>query len=65
MGHGAVDREWRCTRCQRLLGLVRHKRIHLRLAGNYEYLVTRPATAICRRCRTLNEITENRGPPGK
>ena len=47
--------EWRCTRCDKLLGVCRDGRMHLRFARGHEYLVSLPATATCRGCGTLNE----------
>jgi len=63
MDQGAVVREWRCTGCSKLLGVVRHKRIYLKFGSKHHYIVTRPATAICRRCDTLNEVVDEHGPP--
>jgi phage FluMu protein Com len=53
-----MDKEWRCTRCGKLLGLLRDGRLHLRFARGHEYLVGFPATSVCRGCRTLNELSE-------
>lgn len=53
-----MDKEWRCTRCGKLLGLLRDGRLHLRFARGHEYLVGFPATSVCRGCRTLNELNE-------
>ena len=50
-----MDREWRCTRCGKLLGLMEGDRLHIRFARGHEYLVGFPVTSICRCCRTLNE----------
>lgn len=55
-----MDLEWRCTRCQRLLGHVRGRRLHLTFARGLDYLVGFPATHACRRCRVLNELTNPR-----
>lgn len=49
--------EWRCTRCDKLLGVCRDGRMHLRFARGHEYLVGFPVEAICRGCRTLNHAT--------
>jgi len=49
--------EWRCSHCNKLLGIVRDSRLHLRFARGYEYLVGFPATSVCRGCRTLNEAS--------
>lgn len=51
------EREWRCRRCGKLLGLIREARVHLRFARGHEYLVAFPAIATCRGCHTLNEIS--------
>lgn len=53
-----MDKEWRCTSCGKLLGLLRDGRLHLRFARGHEYLVGFPATSVCRGCRTLNELNE-------
>ena len=53
-----MDREWRCTRCGKLLGLREGDRLHIRFARGHEYLVGFPVTGICRSCRTLNELAE-------
>jgi len=53
-----MDREWRCTRCGKLLGLREGDRLHIRFARGHEYLVGFPVTSICRSCRTLNELAE-------
>jgi phage FluMu protein Com len=55
-----MNREWRCTGCQKLLGVVRDGRLQLRFARGYEYLVGFPATSVCCRCRTLNELDESK-----
>ena len=51
-----AKQEWRCSRCGKLLGMVREGRLHLRFARGHEYLVGFPATSVCRSCRTLNEL---------
>jgi phage FluMu protein Com len=53
-----MEKEWRCSRCAKLLGLLRDGRLHLRFARGHEYLVGFPATSVCRGCRTLNELNE-------
>jgi len=52
------DAEWRCTECSKLLGVLQHKRIHLRFAGGHQYLVALPVSTVCRRCGVLNEAPE-------
>lgn len=49
--------EWRCTRCDKLLGVCRDGRMHLRLARGHEYFVGFPVQATCRGCGTLNQAT--------
>lgn len=49
--------EWRCTRCEKLLGVCRDGRMHLRFARSHEYLVGYPVQATCRGCGTLNQAT--------
>ena len=51
------DTEWRCTRCDKLLGVCRDGRMHLRFARGHEYFVGFPVQATCRGCRTLNQAT--------
>ena len=46
--------EWRCTRCDKLLGICRDGQLHLRFARGHEYFVSLPAVATCRGCGTLN-----------
>ena len=53
------DTEWRCTRCNKLLGKCRDGRMHLRFTRGHEYFVGFPVTATCRGCGTLNQ---NNGP---
>jgi len=49
--------EWRCTRCDKLLGVCRDGRMHLRFARGHEYLVGFPVQATCRGCGSLNHAT--------
>jgi len=50
--------EWRCTRCRGLLAMVAGNRLHIRIGRSSEYTSNLPATAICRKCGTLNERDE-------
>ncbi len=50
-------KEWRCTRCDKLLGVCRGDRMHLRFARAHEYFVGFPVQATCRGCGTLNHAT--------
>ena len=52
-----MHKEWRCTGCRKLLGVLHDGRLHLRFARGHEYLVGFPATSVCRGCRKLNELT--------
>ena len=47
--------EWRCKRCDKLLGVCRDGRMHLRFARCHEYLVGYPVQSTCRGCGTLNQ----------
>ncbi|MEZ5913463.1 MAG: hypothetical protein R3D84_15605 [Paracoccaceae bacterium] len=52
---------WRCTRCDKLLGICRGGRMHLRFARGHEYFVGFPVQATCRGCGTLNQATAPAG----
>ena len=47
--------EWRCTQCNKLLGVRRNDRMHLRFARGHEYFAGFPIVATCRGCGTLNQ----------
>jgi len=49
-------REWRCSRCGKLLGMVREGRLHVRTTKGHQYMVGFPVTATCGKCRTMNEL---------
>ena len=49
--------DWHCTRCDKLLGVCRDGRMHLRFARGHEYLVGFPVQATCRGCGTLNQAS--------
>ena len=53
--HLTTEQQWRCERCNKLLGLIRAGRLHIRFARGNEYLVALPATCVCRGCQTLAE----------
>ncbi|GGE82647.1 hypothetical protein H1W37_03605 [Stappia taiwanensis] len=53
----ASGADWRCTRCDKLLGVRRDGQLHLRFARGHEYLVSLPAVATCRGCGTLNKAS--------
>ena len=49
--------DWRCTRCDKMLGVSRNSCMHLRFARGHEYLVGFPVQAKCRGCGTLNQAS--------
>ena len=49
--------DWRCTRCDKLLGVCRDGRMHLRFSHGHEYFTGLPVEAICRGCTTLNRFS--------
>jgi RNase P subunit RPR2 len=49
--------EWRCSHCDKLLGICRDGRLHLRFGRGHEYFVSFPVVATCRGCGTLNQAT--------
>ncbi len=53
----SANSEWRCTRCDKLLGVCRDGRMHLRFSRGHEYFVGFPVVATCRGCGTLNQAT--------
>lgn len=56
-----LNPEWRCTRCDKLLGVCRDGRMHLRFARGHEYFVGFPVQATCRGCGTLNQASSTTG----
>lgn len=55
-----MRREWNCTSCGKLLGVIEGDRLHIQFAKGYQYIVGFPASAICQKCRTLNEIYDEK-----
>jgi hypothetical protein len=53
-----LNAEWRCSRCDKLLGVCRDGRMHLRFARGHEYFVGFPVVATCRGCETLNHAAK-------
>jgi hypothetical protein len=49
-----LNPEWRCTRCDKLLGVCREGRMHLRFGRGHEYFAGFPVQATCRSCGALN-----------
>lgn len=52
--------EWRCSRCGKLLAVVRGDRLHIQFARGHEYFVGFPAATRCRSCKTLNELRDEK-----
>jgi RNase P subunit RPR2 len=53
-----VEKKWRCTECDTLLGVERGARLHLRYK-QAQYLVDGGdynVIAVCRNCSTVNEL---------
>ena len=51
-----MKRDWRCTHCDKLLGVLEGARLHIRFARGHEYIVGFPATNVCRRQRAEGAI---------
>lgn len=49
------DRDWRCSKCFKLLGRRGQGRIHIQFNRGHQYIVSGNATAVCRSCGRLNE----------
>jgi RNase P subunit RPR2 len=47
--------EWRCRKCQALLGTARLDKVHLRNRDT-EYLICGGILAVCIRCREIHEF---------
>jgi RNase P subunit RPR2 len=62
-GGDALDREWRCVKCGKLLGRWEGDRLRVRLGRRHEYLVSLPVAATCWVCGGQNEYP--RGQPTK
>ena len=56
-----LNPEWRCTRCDKLLGVCRDGRMHLRFARGHEYFVGFPVQGTCRGCGTMNQASSPSG----
>jgi len=48
--------DWRCTHCEKLLGLKSGNIVLIQFARGHQYRAPRPVSAVCRGCGTLNEI---------
>lgn len=53
-----MGREWRCTSCQKLLGVLEGARLSIRFARGYSYDVSLPVRAKCWRCGEVNELSQ-------
>jgi hypothetical protein len=51
-----VDREWRCSVCESVLGVERNGRLYVRVR-RAQYVVRGEVLAVCRDCAALNETT--------
>lgn len=54
--HSNQQTDWRCRRCDRLLGVRHGDRVHIQFKRGAEYLVSLPVTATCCGCGALNPI---------
>jgi len=62
-----MDREWRCEKCDALLGVARGDRLHLRYK-EAQYVVdgeNYSVLAVCRNCTTVNERSKTEGAPDR
>lgn len=50
--HGSA-RQWRCTSCNKLLGIYRDGQMHIRTSRGLEYMTGFPVMSACS-CGTLN-----------
>lgn len=51
--HNGSHRQWRCTRCDKLLGIYRDGQMHIRTSRGLEYMTGFPVMSACS-CGTLN-----------
>lgn len=50
-----MEKEWRCEKCERLLGIWRNGKLHLQYK-KAQYLVNGSVLAVCPNCAALNEV---------
>jgi len=50
------ENEWHCIHCGKKLGRLRARRLHLHSSNSSEFLVGLPATCVCSKCQTFNEL---------
>jgi len=49
-----MEKEWRCQKCETLLGIWRNGKLHLQYK-KVQYLVDGTVLAVCRNCSAVNE----------
>lgn len=54
-----MEKEWRCRRCETLLGVWRNGKLHLQYK-KAQYLVNGQVLAVCRNCAAVNEADSER-----
>jgi hypothetical protein len=56
------QRDWRCSECGKLLGVLQESRLHIRFSRGVEYFIDFPvgcsATTACRGCQRLSEVCQ-------
>lgn len=50
------ERDWLCQNCSKLMGRFVGGRIRILVSRSHQYLVSAPATSVCRTCGSLNEL---------
>ncbi len=58
------QREWRCSECGMLLGVLKQDRVRIRFGRTHEYIASLPVTCTCKRCHTLHELSSAASGPG-
>jgi len=54
-----MEREWRCAKCETLLGIWRYGKLHIQYK-NAQCLVDAKVLAVCRTCSPINEADSER-----
>lgn len=60
-----MESRWCCSHCGRLLAVRRGGRLHISFSRGHRYIVSSPATSVCRHCGTLNELKCEREDPAR
>ena len=55
-----MRQEWRCITCGKLLGLIDGIRLYIQSCNSPSYAADLPATAICNKCGTINELFDKK-----